>query len=135
VRFLETLGRNVLWGLRNGALFGLIFSAWAVVELFVGGPETFSRQGTSFVEVIGLYLVGGSFAGAIVGMLRPFAYHRLGAAVVGFFSALPLAIGTKLMLSGFKWALVDGIYLFFFPLLLGCGAGLVLHNVFLEKST
>ena len=133
--FLGTVGRNTFWGFRYGVVFGLFFSAWAVVALIVGGPETFARQGTTFGEIIGLYLVGGSIAGAIVGMLRPLAYRRVGAAVVGFFAALPLAVGTKIMLSGFRWTQADEIYLFLFPLLLGCGAGLVLHSVFLEDKT
>jgi hypothetical protein len=135
MRFLKALGRNTVWGARYGGIFGLIYSVWAVVSFVVGGQETFARQGTTIGEVIVFYLVGGAVAGAIVGMLRPLTYHRAGAALVGFLAAIPLGVGIKVMLTGFRlWTQVDRITLLLFPLFFGCGAGLVLHGIFLDTD-
>ena len=94
--------RNTLWGIRYGGIFGLLYSAWAIVIFLVGGQEAFARRGTTVGEVIVLYLAGGAIASAIVGMLRPLMYHRPGAALVCFLSVVPLAFGTKVMLSGLQ---------------------------------
>jgi hypothetical protein len=77
--FLPDLGFGILWGLALAFLFALFVGALALLR----GSDWNPTYQVSTVAVIRGYFVAGALGGAVFGLLRPLARHRLGAVVVG----------------------------------------------------
>jgi hypothetical protein len=120
----------VVWGARWGAIFGLVYATIALVILIFSGTKPFEAQGTTFVNTVIVYMVGGTAAGCVVGLLRPLANNRLGAAVIGFLAALPVgalaSIGSRV--SSFT-LIGQSVVVVLFGLIVGVPAGIVLQDL------
>lgn len=118
---------NVSTGLRWGMLFGGLYSAVGMIIRLVRGSGPFERLGMSFGMVVITYLLGGFLGGLVLGMLLPIARTKLGAAFVGFFTALPVvAIASFSMAASAEAAIVTTLIVAGF---LGCLGGLAIHDV------
>lgn len=101
---------DIRWGTQYGMGFALLFSAYAVIQRIAFGPNVFDSYHMTFVSVVGVYLGGGLLSGTLVGLLRPIARYPLGAALVGFLAALPIAfVIEKLSDAGASWNYIDTI--------------------------
>ena len=78
----------------------MVYSAFAVALYAFRGSDPFTANGTTFGGTVVAYFVGGAGAGAVLGLLRPLARSRWGAAVVGFFCALPVWLGAAFAIDG-----------------------------------
>src|SRR3954462_7649924 len=85
------LGR-MWWGLRIGTLFGLVLASAATILFILGGESVFTSLHSSFLQVTMTDIVGGAVAGCVVGVLRPLAASKAGAAAVGFLAAIPVSV-------------------------------------------
>ena len=92
---LSKIGRNVRWGVAQGASFSAI--ACVVVTLFEI-PQWHMYREHVWV-VVATYLGAGIGVGAVVGLLRPFTRHLIGAMVVGIVAAIPFAVALNLAAS------------------------------------
>lgn len=84
------LSKNTRWGLYWGLCGAVVYSIIAVLLYLVRGSEPFSKVGTTFGMTLGAYLAGGLAAGLVLGLLRPLARWWWGAAIVGFWCAVPV---------------------------------------------
>jgi hypothetical protein len=118
-----TVLRNIGWGMRWGARLALIFCGWILVlMLFERSLTLHLRHGHAGpgLGVIVLYMIGGPFAGAIVGLLRPLLRWRLGAMATGTLAAVLLFLGVRILLFGFApWRTEDTILVIAGSLMLG----------------
>ena len=63
--------------------------------------------------------------------MRPLAYSKPGAAVVGFIAAIPFAVLLRVAVSGFvPWTTVDTILVTFMCAALGAPLGVAFRDVF-----
>ena len=128
------LARRILWGVRSGVVFGLAFSALALVIRLLGGEGPFEVHHTSFAKMIASYLLGGISAGVIVGALRPLTKSKPGAAVVGFFAAIPIGMLVRLaMLGNEPWEPRDTIVTLLVCIALGAPVGVMYRDIFRDK--
>jgi hypothetical protein len=89
------------WGAIQGLGIGLVFTAWVTFLRIVRGTKPFEVNHTTFAAVLALYLVGGPFAGAIVGLFRPISKRLPGAILAGAVGGIPAGIAVRLALFGF----------------------------------
>lgn len=124
----NSLLRNVAWGIAWGAVFALAYSGLAVILTATSqlrGPED-----PRLLDMIVAYVFGGIAGGAIVGLLRPLANSRVGAAVVGLLVAVPVVLGTGVALYGLPpWERHEAIGLVITAILLGPAGGVILWNI------
>ena len=80
---IETIATNLKWGLKYGLTIALVFTMIAAVSLVLVGEQAFDERGTSFLELIEFYALGGCVGGAILGLLRPLAATKLGTVFIG----------------------------------------------------
>ena len=92
--------KNILWGVKIGAGFGLLYCVAALVIFALQGTEPFEHNDVELPSVLVLYLSSGIVAGAIVGALRPLTRTKAGAMLVGVVAVTPLAFGIGTMLYG-----------------------------------
>jgi hypothetical protein len=85
------ISSRIVEGGKHGLLFGLAYSAYAVILFVVRGPDLFAAQGVGLFELLALYLAGGAVAGAICGGLEPVTGSLFGRILVGIIAALPFA--------------------------------------------
>lgn len=122
-------------GAKWGFGFGVAYSLLAVVLLLLGGNDAFARNGVTFEKAVVLYIAGGTFAGSIVGVFRPIARRRIGAAVVGFLVGFPLGMMVAAT-SSFRrdeTTLSNVVFAVVFACMIGIPGGLILREVF-EKD-
>jgi len=100
---------NLIWGIRWGVKFTLVYSAFALLVLLFGGSATFRQSGATFLLTIGLYVFGGLIAGAIVGLLRPLARWATGATIVGIIAAVPVCVMGRYVIDQSPWTVGDTI--------------------------
>ena len=98
-REAQVLG-NMKWGALHGLGVGLVFTAWVTFLYIIRGSKPFEANHTTFVAVLGLYLVGGPLAGAIVGLFRPMVRRLPGALLAGAVGGIPAAIAVRLAMFG-----------------------------------
>ena len=96
VRILLSVGAMALFGVAIGSLL----SAYALIVYLIGGAAPFIRNGTTFVDSVALYYVGGTLGGLAVGLLLPFLKGRVGAAVGGAVAMLPVYGAAAYALEG-----------------------------------
>ena len=86
-----TLSARVVEGGKDGLLFGLAYSVYALLLFLVRGPHFFAAQGVGLVELLAVYLAGGAIVGAICGALKPLTGSLAGRILVGVIAAVPFA--------------------------------------------
>jgi hypothetical protein len=79
---------RIMWGMRWGAKFAVVFGGFAALLFLLDGPRSFREHGTSLQRVLAVYAVSAVVGGLILGLARPFLRHPAGSAVTG------LLIGT-----------------------------------------
>jgi len=94
-------GDRIRWGLRWGAYYSVILTAWVTLLWLLRGSRPFEGQSVTLVAVVTLYVVGGPVTGAIVGLLLPFARSGLGAAITGIVAAIPISVMAIATVGGF----------------------------------
>lgn len=112
---------NLLWGISGGVLIGAGFCAiaaipaafilllvlltclsqWSGVATSFFVPET-ARQSPYILLVFPLYLAAGVAGGALVGLLRPLARWRLGAALLGTIAGTLLCAAMAPVINAFS---------------------------------
>lgn len=106
------------------------------MQRVLDGPQTFTRYHETFAQIETLYLVGGTVAGAIVGLLRRIAGNPLGAAFTGFVAFAPVALGYRVQTEGFApWSRADTWMLIVVCLGLGCLPALIFLKQSVAKPT
>lgn len=79
---------NVRWGIGQGAAFAAIAS----VVVTLSQVSQWHVYAAHIWLVLATYFFAGIGAGAVVGALRPFTRHLIGAMLVGIVAAVPFAI-------------------------------------------
>lgn len=109
-----------------------LLSAWVVLLALFSGSATMRGRGGETMHVgaiIGLYLLGGASAGALVGGTRRWMRWRPGAVAVGFLATLPFGAGLYAVRNNFAaWGRTEVIALLIFALAFGGGGGLILRD-------
>lgn len=118
---LVGIGRNVRWGVVQGASFAAIASV--VVSVFQ--IPQWHIYGQHLWVVVGTYFAAGIGAGAVVGLLRPLARHLIGALVIGIVAAVPVGIAVSLAASSPKWGPIEWRFVRFFALFCGPLGGFI----------
>ena len=99
------LARNVRWGIAQGASFEAIASI--VVTLFEI-PQWRIYQEHVWV-VVATYFAAGIGAGAVVGLLRQFTRHPIGALIIGIVAGIPVAIALNMADNSPQWGPIVGV--------------------------
>lgn len=115
------VGRNIRWGLTQGASFSAI--ACVVVTLFEV-PQWHTYRAHVWV-VVAFYFGSGIGAGAVIGLLRPFTRHLIGAMVVGIVAAIPFAVALNLAASSPRVGAIDWKAVRFLALVCGPLGGFI----------
>jgi hypothetical protein len=112
---VDTISGRIREGGKDGLLFGLAYSAYALVLYLVRGPELFASHGIGLIELLLLYLAGGAIAGGICGGLEPLTGSLFGRILVGIIAALPFAF-----LLGWTALPVEDVQQNLVPVAVGC---------------
>lgn len=91
---------NLKWGVGYGLIFAVLFSLIVIVQYLLAGPGVAASRGIPVVAAIGAYFGGGIIGGVLLGLLRPLTRWRLGSAVVGIITCLPLSVAFALAFEG-----------------------------------
>jgi hypothetical protein len=67
-----------------------ILSLYVLVLYLFRGPAPFQAYGTTLLNTVWAYFVGGAAAGVVVGLLHPVTRTAWGAALVGFVAGIPV---------------------------------------------
>ena len=92
--------KDLRWGIVAGLFFACFYSLIALAILLFGGGKAFEATGVTIPIAIAGYFAGGLVAGALVGLLRPFAKRRIGAVAVGIGAAFPVMLGFGFIMYG-----------------------------------
>lgn len=118
---LLDVGRNLRWGIAQGASFAAIasitVSVFEIPQWHIYGPHLW--------VVVGTYFAAGVGAGAVVGVLRPLTRHLIGALVIGIIAAVPVAIAVSLAASSPKWGPIEWGFVRFFAVFCGPLGGFI----------
>jgi hypothetical protein len=129
---MQDLITRTLRGFKFGLAFAGAYCSIATVIFLIGGAAPFRANHSSFLDVLGMYLVGGATIGVITGILQPLAATRPGAGIVGFVGAFPLgflvAMGTAREFETSKEHLEMAL---FFSITMGIPGGLILREILL----
>lgn len=85
----RSLGRRLKIGVVSGVGIAGVFSAWAVVQYVLQGPELFTRLGVPVGIVVLGYALMGILSGGTVGLAWPLTRWAVGSMAVGFLAAFP----------------------------------------------
>lgn len=103
-------------GLRGGAIFGGI----ALVAGLLTHGTTYRHFGIQPVAMTAIYLVAGTFGGALVGALLPLVRNSWSAAAVATVGFLPMVLMIRCALQGFfDWRLGEVVFLLGIAAVLG----------------
>ncbi len=89
---LVSAGLTMVLGMLVGLGAGLLLTVWILIVYLRSGEAPFAAQRTTFAFTVILYLAGGIATGGLAGLLGPLARGPVWAAMVGFLSALPVAL-------------------------------------------
>jgi hypothetical protein len=124
-----TVGSNIRTGVREGLIYAAMFALVALSALLVRGPQVLSTYGLTPIELLAFYLLGGTSAGAIAGLLLPLTRHPVGAIVVGFLAMLPTCFaGVLLVFPPIEWPQLIPIAPLIGAAVYGVFGGLMLWN-------
>lgn len=127
----QALPTRIAWGAKWGLRFGLTFDVIALLIFLLAGRTEHEATGVTLPAVILLYTCGGLIAGSVVGGLLPATRWRVGAALVGVISALPVAFLVRLTTEGpATWTREDTVALVLFALLIGAPTGIIYRRIF-----
>lgn len=87
-------------GVLGGLVFGVVFSAGAVVILAFRWPDVVGGFWLSVLRAGGTYLIGGAVGGALLFWLRPILRKPFGGAIVGSVVFLPITLLISLSAHG-----------------------------------
>lgn len=91
---LKHVKKRMLVCIEAGVGIGVILSGWvlllALIQRSIWLTLDDSATRVNVLGIVALYIVGGAFAGAMVGLLQPLTRWRIGAAAVGAFAAFPI---------------------------------------------
>lgn len=94
------IARDVKSGLLGGLGVSAVYCVWVLGVYALRGSAPFDRNGVTLPGVLVTYLTVGLLAGAVVGVLRPISRRPIGAYVVGFVAAFPIAAGIAVLVEG-----------------------------------
>lgn len=127
----RNLLNDLVLGIGAGLAIAICLCFYAGILYLFRGPKPFESNGTTLGTVILLYLVGGTVAGAVLGLLFPFTRWRWGAALVGFVAAMPVFVIFRFALEGFTpWTKGDTIVMSVWALTLGSTVGWIFWGMF-----
>jgi len=113
----------------TGATLATLVSLIAAVGFAINPSRVAARTGLQWWQVILAYYVGGIVGGAICGSLLRWANSTLGAAIVGFFSVMPLALSLMLpMMPRAQWFPAGLVGAAIFSLMFGSGIAAVTRS-------
>ena len=109
-----SLRSDVAWGIRIGAFVAGVFSLWVIGLSIVRGTTQFEQYGMTTWGIVSTYFAAAAVAGAVVGLLRPWARTRGGAAAVGAVAGVIVYAAISVAMDGWRnfdpaFALVAGI--------------------------
>ena len=90
---------DILWGIRNGLLYGAGYSVVVVLLYAVDGPRRFDKIGVPLGPLIVFYLLGGLSAGIVLGVFRSALTRKYSAFIVSVLAAIPVAIGGTVLVT------------------------------------
>lgn len=132
---MRSFAGRLVWGARWGAIFGLAFVLIAIGLYAVSRQDAFEAHHTSFGKMALAYFFGGVSAGVIVGLLRPLARWKAGAALVGFTAILPVALLIRFATEGFgPWHPSNTVEAMMLGLILGAPVGLIYREIFSQTT-
>jgi len=108
---MTPLLKNLRWGVFWGACGAVFYGAYAVLLYLFAGAQAFSSKGATLGGTLGAYALGGVGAGVVLGLLRPLVRWWWGAALVGFFCAIPVWLGGLLAIQSFTPPSRDDLYM------------------------
>lgn len=115
-------------------MFGSVYAVWAVILRVIGGSHAFEKAGIGFPSAVAFYLIGGAFAGLLLGLCRPLLRRKVGAAITGSLIAVPLFLlmpqDPPHMLSRTEALILASV-----AIVVGAVAGLVLREVMSESQS
>jgi hypothetical protein len=97
-----------------------MFSAWATFLRLFAGTQPFASKSVSYGAMIGVYLIGGPVAGAVVGLCRPILSNAAGAFLAGFLGGTVLGLAARVAVFGFTPFGVKDLFVVA-PIALGVG--------------
>lgn len=91
------------WGLSLGGVLCVL----PILSYLLFGSKAFDDLNTSLPKVLGLYIVGGCVAGALVGLVMPIIESDFVAAVVGSIVGILAAYAIQILDTNIKvWTLI-----------------------------
>lgn len=119
--------KDLRWGVAWGLAYAVIFCLFAAIVALANGSTYFGKYDLTLVQVSSLYLVGGLIAGALIGALRKYSDHAVGAMIVGFVAAVAVLMVFQISSDGnpTKWQTGDWSYIFIGSLLVGPATALI----------
>jgi len=131
--FLAPMRLRAVAGARVGSVTAALLCLWLLIIVMLQHSFVLkARSGESYhaAVIMGLYLVGGAFAGTLVGVLLPLMRWRIGAVIVGALGVIPFCVGVLATRSGFSaWGRIETISLVIFALAFGGGGGLIVREL------
>src|SRR5262249_17048545 len=118
---------RVKLGVRIGLGYALFFSVLALIAFLIGGNEALARKGHPTIErLLFVYFVGGVTAGALGGILAPWATSHFRAAMFGAVALIPMGLTWRVMSFGFApWTRKDTFVQLLAAILIGGGWGVI----------
>jgi hypothetical protein len=104
----NTLWRErIVWGMRWGARFAVVFGGFAALLFILDGPRSFREYGTSLQRVLAVYAVSGVVGGLILGLAKPILRYPAGSAVTGLLVGTCVGVAFAAFDHSLSWALWD----------------------------
>ena len=119
--------KDLRWGVAWGLAYAVAFCLIAAIIALANGSTYLGKDNLSLAQVSSLYLIGGLIAGALVGALRKYTDHALGAMMVGLVAAIAVLMVFQISSEGSpaKWRTGDWFDIFIGSLLVGPAAALI----------
>jgi hypothetical protein len=129
------LSDNIVWGMRRGLAFAGVISLFVLV-IYIANGAAFAKLGISLPEIVLLYAVGGTIAGAVVGAMRPLTNTRVGAMATGVAAALPVSLALGLAFYGAptQWRRANVANCVIYAVIMGIMGGNVLWSQFVKRQ-
>lgn len=98
---MREIGTDLRWGTGWGLFGGIVYMLFAaIVVFFVKGGMSNAPEGITPLTLFGMYPVAGIYAGAVIGLCRPYLKTRLGSMLVGMVAAFVPCIGFLWLAKG-----------------------------------
>lgn len=97
----RSIRRDIAWGVRRGFAYAIVYCVVLLAILLARGRDSLEQRGFSPVTALLIYLTVGPLAGGLVGLLKPLAQRRIGAALLGAIVALPCMTCVAMFQDGY----------------------------------